>query len=176
MEWLQLPIVSLAVIEFVFTIQQHARQQEIESRRTKVEREIEEQLEKERDANRENRRLLAAALERIPPLVEAPTEKPPGAPQTIAGERRERIRPGHRRRRRAHSTCPGVGCWGGVRGLDRTVRGAPSQERGFGHVLLQTYLGEIYSLDLYEIPRPSDPTSCVGATTCCLRSRSRIGT
>ena len=35
------------------------------------------QLEREREANRENRRLLAAALERIPPQLEAPRETPP---------------------------------------------------------------------------------------------------
>lgn len=34
------------------------------------------QLEQEREANRENRRLLAAALERIPPQLEAPQDVP----------------------------------------------------------------------------------------------------
>ncbi len=42
---------------------------------------LERQLELERDANRENRRLLAAALERIPPQLEAP-EEPPEGPET----------------------------------------------------------------------------------------------
>ncbi len=37
---------------------------------------LREQLEAERAANRENRRLLAAALERIPPQLEAPPEAP----------------------------------------------------------------------------------------------------
>jgi hypothetical protein len=37
---------------------------------------LERQLEEERAANRENRRLLAAALERIPPQLEAPSESP----------------------------------------------------------------------------------------------------
>ena len=36
-----------------------------------------EQLAQEREANRENRRLLAAALERIPPQLEAPEEPSP---------------------------------------------------------------------------------------------------
>ncbi len=38
---------------------------------------LRDQLEREREANRENRRLLAAALERIPPQLEAPRESPP---------------------------------------------------------------------------------------------------
>ena len=38
---------------------------------------LRDQLEREREANRENRRLLAAALERIPPQLEAPRETPP---------------------------------------------------------------------------------------------------
>ncbi len=42
-----------------------------------------EQLQAERQAHAEARRLLAAALERIPPQLEAPQE-PPGAPQTAA--------------------------------------------------------------------------------------------
>src|SRR5215212_9298496 len=45
------------------------------------------QLEAEREANRENRRLLAAALERIPQL-EAP-ENPPEAPETATVEETE---------------------------------------------------------------------------------------
>jgi chromosome condensin MukBEF ATPase and DNA-binding subunit MukB len=46
---------------------------------------LREQLDREREANRENRRLLAAALERIPPQLEAPSQ-PPGVPETAAGE------------------------------------------------------------------------------------------
>jgi hypothetical protein len=46
---------------------------------------LREQLDREREANRENRRLLAAALERIPPQLEAPSE-PPEAPETATGE------------------------------------------------------------------------------------------
>jgi hypothetical protein len=42
---------------------------------------LREQLEAERAANRENRRLLAAALERIPALEEAP-DTPPESPQS----------------------------------------------------------------------------------------------
>jgi hypothetical protein len=42
---------------------------------------LEEQLRLEREAHAEARRLLAAALERIPPQLEAPTE-PTGASQT----------------------------------------------------------------------------------------------
>jgi hypothetical protein len=37
---------------------------------------LERQVEEEREANRENRRLLAAALERIPPQIEAPRDEP----------------------------------------------------------------------------------------------------
>jgi hypothetical protein len=46
-----------------------------------------EQLEREREANRENRRLLAAALERIPaiePPPDTPSE-PRESPQTVSG-------------------------------------------------------------------------------------------
>jgi hypothetical protein len=43
---------------------------------------LREQLEREREANRENRRLLAAALERILPQLEAPREAPPEAPES----------------------------------------------------------------------------------------------
>ena len=42
---------------------------------------LERQLEAERAANRENRRLLAAALERIP-AIEAPRDEPRDAPET----------------------------------------------------------------------------------------------
>jgi hypothetical protein len=41
---------------------------------------LRDQLEREREANRENRRLLAAALERIPPQLEAPRDTPPESP------------------------------------------------------------------------------------------------
>jgi excisionase family DNA binding protein len=47
------------------------------------------QLEAERESNRENRRLLAAALERIPPQLEAPSE-PREAPETATAEETER--------------------------------------------------------------------------------------
>jgi excisionase family DNA binding protein len=51
------------------------------------------QLEAERQAHAEARRLLAAALERIPPQLEAPQE-PPGGPGTAAaGEERPEPRP-----------------------------------------------------------------------------------
>ena len=46
---------------------------------------LREQLAAERQAHAEARRLLAAALERIPPQLEAPSE-PPGAPTEAAGE------------------------------------------------------------------------------------------
>ncbi|MDP8899926.1 MAG: hypothetical protein M3N33_02020 [Actinomycetota bacterium] len=45
---------------------------------------LREQLEAERQAHAEARRLLMAALERIPPAIEAPREAP-GGPQTAAG-------------------------------------------------------------------------------------------
>ncbi len=44
---------------------------------------LREQLAAEREANRENRRLLAAALERIPPQLEPPRDEP-GATETGA--------------------------------------------------------------------------------------------
>jgi hypothetical protein len=40
---------------------------------------LERQLDQEREANRENRRIIAAALERIPPQLEAPRESPEAA-------------------------------------------------------------------------------------------------
>ncbi len=58
----------------------------LEARIESLERQLEEAHERERQANerdRENRRLLAAALERIPPQLEAPQEqreKPTEAP------------------------------------------------------------------------------------------------
>jgi hypothetical protein len=48
---------------------------------------LERQLEAERQANSEHRRLLAAALERIPPAIEPPAEAPPDerdAPETAS--------------------------------------------------------------------------------------------
>jgi hypothetical protein len=45
---------------------------------------LERQLEAERQANNEHRRLLAAALERIPPQLEAPSEARE-SPETIEG-------------------------------------------------------------------------------------------
>jgi hypothetical protein len=50
---------------------------------------LERQLEAERQANSEHRRLLAAALERIPPQLEAPQEAPGGAERGEEGERAE---------------------------------------------------------------------------------------
>jgi hypothetical protein len=72
---------------------------------------LHEQLDREREANRENRRLLAAALERIPPQLEAPPE-PPGAPETAVGEPEgppslEAVTKGRRRALRGHG---GGGC------------------------------------------------------------------
>jgi excisionase family DNA binding protein len=49
---------------------------------------LERQLEAEREANRENRRLLAAALDRIPPQLEAPSE-PRESPETAPVEEAE---------------------------------------------------------------------------------------
>jgi predicted transcriptional regulator len=46
---------------------------------------LERQLDLEREANRENRRLLAAALERIPPQLESP-QSPPESSQTASEE------------------------------------------------------------------------------------------
>jgi hypothetical protein len=47
---------------------------------------LREHLDREREANRENRRLLAAALDRIPPQLqlEAAPSEPPGTPETAA--------------------------------------------------------------------------------------------
>ena len=52
---------------------------------------VEGQLEAERQAHAESRRLLAAALERIPPQLEAPPEAP-GSPET-ATEKAEGVTP-----------------------------------------------------------------------------------
>src|SRR5215218_6395739 len=43
---------------------------------------LEAQLEQANERDRENRRLLAAALERIPPQLEAPSETPSEAPES----------------------------------------------------------------------------------------------
>jgi len=50
-------------------------QEQIEQLRNDV-TDWKEQLREEREANRENRRLLAAALERLPPALEAPEKTP----------------------------------------------------------------------------------------------------
>jgi hypothetical protein len=47
---------------------------------------VERQLEAEREVNRENRRLLLAALERIPPALEAPTQEPAEGPAPASEE------------------------------------------------------------------------------------------
>jgi TolA-binding protein len=63
-------------------------QEQIEQLRNDVE-DWKEELRQEREANRENRRLLAAALERVPPALEAPKEEPseaPGGPQPASEE------------------------------------------------------------------------------------------
>lgn len=63
-------------------------QEQIEQLRNDV-ADWKEQLQEEREANRENRRLLAAALERLPPALEAPEEAPPEAqrsPETASEE------------------------------------------------------------------------------------------
>jgi excisionase family DNA binding protein len=49
---------------------------------------LERQLEAERGSSAELRRLLAAALERIPPQLEAP-ERPPASPETATKEEAE---------------------------------------------------------------------------------------
>jgi chromosome segregation ATPase len=69
---------------------------------------LERQLEQERQANSEHRRLLAAALERIPPQLEAPSEAresdvSPG-PTDELGEVREELGAEQARRERAEST------------------------------------------------------------------------
>ncbi len=52
-----------------------------------------EQLQAERQAHAEARRLLAAALERIPPQLEAPQEEPLGGAPETAAEGREGAEP-----------------------------------------------------------------------------------
>jgi hypothetical protein len=69
---------------------------------------LREQLDREREANRENRRLLAAALERIPPQLEAPSE-PPGIPETTSEEperAEQQPRPGAQKEAREDSERP----------------------------------------------------------------------
>ena len=48
---------------------------------------LRDQLQAERQGHAEARRLLMAALERIPPQLEAPSEEPSEAPETVEGER-----------------------------------------------------------------------------------------
>src|SRR5215217_2679548 len=55
--------------------------------RAQIER-LEDQLQKADERDRENRRLLAAALERIPPQLEAPSE-PRESPETATEEEAE---------------------------------------------------------------------------------------
>jgi hypothetical protein len=69
---------------------------------------LERQLEQERQANSEHRRLLAAALERIPPQLEAPSEARESdvstEPTGELGELREELGTERTRRERAEST------------------------------------------------------------------------
>jgi hypothetical protein len=69
---------------------------------------LERQLEQERQANSEHRRLLAAALERIPPQLEAPSEARESdvspAPTDEWGEIREELGAERVRREMAEST------------------------------------------------------------------------
>jgi hypothetical protein len=54
---------------------------------------VERQLEAERGAHAEARRLLAAALERIPPQLEAPSQEPRESPETATEEDMREARP-----------------------------------------------------------------------------------
>ncbi len=85
---------------------------------------LRDQLEREREANRENRRLLAAALERIPPQLEAPREAPsearesdvsPGPTRTLQPPAMALRRPQSARSRRSKASAGGSGrgCWAG---------------------------------------------------------------
>ena len=77
---------------------------------------LREQLEAEREANRENRRIIAALTSRIPEL-EAPQERPPDAPRGAAGGvSREEEHPVRRRRRSGGRRAP-VMVEEGVRGV-----------------------------------------------------------
>ncbi len=53
---------------------------------------LREQLDAEREANRENRRIIAALASRIPPALEAPRE-PPQSPERVAAEEPAQPRP-----------------------------------------------------------------------------------
>jgi hypothetical protein len=74
---------------------------------------LERQLEAERKANSEHRRLLAAALERIPPQLEAPTapSEPRESPETPSEAARDTQAPPNRRRPQKCAR-GGVGCSG----------------------------------------------------------------
>jgi hypothetical protein len=54
---------------------------------------LREQLDQEREANRENRRLLAAALERIPPQLEAPRDERESSTESAGGADRDTLSP-----------------------------------------------------------------------------------
>jgi hypothetical protein len=86
---------------------------------------LERQLDSERQANSEHRRLLAAALERIPPQLEAPSEarESPESPDPTGelGELREELDTERTRRERAESTLRG--------GMDEERRRREEAER-----------------------------------------------
>jgi hypothetical protein len=68
------------VTEHNVQVESNALISEMRSRIESLERShelLEHQLEQANERDRENRRLLAAALERIPPQLEAPSEEPP---------------------------------------------------------------------------------------------------
>jgi hypothetical protein len=84
---------------------------------------LREQLQAERQAHAEARRLLAAALERIP-AIEAPEQKPPRRsrrPQRVRspGPTRKGIRRAYRGHRAKPGARGGVGCSGGKVGWCR---------------------------------------------------------
>jgi hypothetical protein len=96
---------------------------------------LERQLEQEREANRENRRLLAAALERIPPQLEAsqegsPQEAPPGPRGSPETARAPPYRRDPQRRSMAHRRprSPGPG-GGGCSGDSPGPTGGGGSER-----------------------------------------------
>ncbi|MDP8899618.1 MAG: hypothetical protein M3N33_00400 [Actinomycetota bacterium] len=66
------------------TVQHPSTDALISEMRARIE-DLRGQLEAERQAHAESRRLLMAALERIPPAIEAP-RAPPGGPETAAEE------------------------------------------------------------------------------------------
>ena len=76
--------------------------------RAQIER-LEDQLEKADERDRENRRILAAALERIPPQLEAPSEATESAEEDEPKSATEEAQG-------AYSVRGGVGCSGGERG------------------------------------------------------------